>query len=129
MSMAQLTLIGNVGRDPELSYTPTGVPVTKFSVAVSRKVGDKETTEWYNCTAWRGLAEMLNKSLTKGRQVFVQGDFSTRPYTTRDGKQNVSLDVSITSFQFLGSKPTTGAASGSDLADNDPLGDLEDHPF
>jgi single-strand DNA-binding protein len=53
MSLAQIILIGNTGRDPEMSYTPNGVAVTKFSLAVSRKQADKEITTWYNCSAWR----------------------------------------------------------------------------
>lgn len=105
MSFAQVQIIGNIGRDAEMSYTPSGVAVTKFSVAVSRKSGDKDETTWYNCTVWRKLAEVANEYCSKGRQVFVQGDLAPRTYTTRDGKQGMSLDVNVSTFQMLGAKP------------------------
>jgi single-strand DNA-binding protein len=60
MSFAQIQLLGNLGRDPEMSYTPEGIAVTKFSIAVSKKVKGSEETTWYNCVAFRNLAEMLN---------------------------------------------------------------------
>src|SRR6266496_5773032 len=122
MSLAQITLIGNTGRDPEMSYTPNGVAVTKFSLAVSREQGDKEITTWYNCAAWRALAEMLNTNLKKGQQVFVQGDLFPREYTTRDGQTRTSLDVTVNVFQFLGSKQQKESSGSSD--DADTLGDL-----
>ena len=127
MSLAQITLIGNTGRDPEMSYTPNGVAVTKFSLAVSRKQGEKETTVWYNCSAWRALAEMLNNNLKKGQQVFVQGDLFPREYTTRDGQTRTSLDVTVNVFQFLGSKQQREGGSAPDSTE--ALEDLEEHPF
>ena len=129
MSLAQITLIGNTGRDPEMSYTPNGVSVTKFSLAVSRKQGDKETTTWYNCSAWRALAEMLNTNLKKGQQVFVQGDLLPREYSGRDGQTHTSLDVTVNVFQFLGSKQQQGNASSAAAPEGDALGDLDEHPF
>ena len=133
MSLAQVTLIGNLGRDPEMNYTPDGTAVTKFSLAVTRKSGkdkdgnNKEETTWYNCTAWRNLAEVVNNYASKGRQVFVQGDLVPRSYTTKDGRSGFSLDVIVQTFQLLGKKPDTGRQDEQDAAD--PLGDLEDHPF
>ena len=129
MSMAQLTLIGNLGKEPEMSYTPASVAVTKFSIAVTSKVGDKNETTWYSCTAFRGLAETINTHVRKGQQVFVQGRFTPRAYTTKDGRPGVSYDVLVDNFQFIGNKPpaTTGAG---DSVDSDPLGDLDnEHPF
>lgn len=126
--MAQMTLIGNLGRDPEMSHTQAGVAVTKFSVAVSTRKGDKETTTWYNCTAFRGLAETLNMHLKKGQQVFIQGEFSPREYTGRDNQTHTSLDVVIDKFQFLGGKPTSASASPP-TANDDVLTGLDEHPF
>ena len=129
MSFAQIQLLGNTGRDPEMNYTPDGISVCKFSIAVSRKIKGAEETTWYNCTAWRNLAEMLSKHLKKGQMVFVQGDLNVRQYTTKDGRNGTSLDVTVDKFQFAGGKKedtqTTPTASGSE----DSLGDLEDHPF
>jgi single-strand DNA-binding protein len=78
MSMAQLSIIGNVGRDPEMSYTPDGTTVTKFSLAVTRKTKDKETTTWFNCVAFRKQAETINSYVKKGQQVSLQGEFVPR---------------------------------------------------
>jgi len=110
--LEQITLIGNVGRDPELSVTPDGTPVTKFTLAVNRKSkSGNEETHWYNCTAWRGLAEVVEKYVIKGSTLFIQGDFTPRQYTTRDGKPGISLDVTVEKFSFVGGK---GKASQDD---------------
>jgi single-strand DNA-binding protein len=131
MSFAQIQLLGNTGRDPEMNYTPDGTAVTKFSIAVSRKVKDSEETVWYNCTAWRGLAEMVSKHLKRGQMVFVQGDLSVRQYTTKDGRNGISLDVTVDKFQFAGGKRDESVAStaGSAPVLDDPLGELDEHPF
>jgi len=132
MSMAQIQLIGNLGRDPEMNYTPDGTAVCKFSIAVSKISGKgaekSETTTWYNVTAWRNLAEMLSTHLKKGQQVFVQGDLNVRQYTTKDGRDGTSLDVTVEKFQFVGKKEESTATTQRSNTD-DPLGDLEDHPF
>lgn len=124
MSFAQATLLGNVGRDPELSYTPDGTAVTKFSVAVSKKSKSGEETTWYNCVCWRNLAETVSKHVKKGQQVFVQGDLNVRQYTTKDGKNGTSLDLTVEKFQFTGTKPQDSTGTS-----DDDLGDLENHPF
>ena len=87
-----------------------------------------ETTTWYNVTAWRNLAEMLSTHLKKGQQVFVQGDLNVRQYTTKDGKNGTSLDVTVEKFQFVGKKEESTAPAESS-SNSDPLGDLDDHPF
>lgn len=126
MSFAQIQLIGNLGRDPEMNFTPDGIAVTKFSIAVSKKVKENEETTWYNCVAWRGLAEMLNKHLKKGQMVFVQGDLNVRQYTTKDGRSGTSLDVTVDKFQFAGGakKDDNALASNSNddvLEDTSPF--------
>lgn len=126
MSFSQIQVLGNVGRDPEMNYTPDGTAVTKFSVAVSKKVREQEVTTWYNCTAWRNLAEMLSKHLGKGQMVFVQGDLNVRQYTTKDGRSGTALEITVDKFQFAGGAKKE-AASGE--FDHQPLGELEDHPF
>lgn len=119
MSFAQITLVGNLGKDPDMSYTPDGVPVTKFSVAVNRKQAGKDTTTWYNCTAWRKLAEVINQYAKKGQMVFVQGDLAPREYTGRDTQGHVSLDVAVEKFQFLSKRETS----------NDEDAGADDRPF
>lgn len=126
MAFAQITLIGNVGKDVEMNYTPQGIAVAKFTLAVSTGKRDNEVTTWYNVTAWRGLAETINTYVKKGQQVFVQGDFLPRAYTTRDGKAGTSLDVTVEKFQFLG-KPQ--GKRSEQMNEVDALGDLDEHPF
>lgn len=124
---SQIQIIGNLGKDPEMNYTPTGMAVTKFSLAVNKKKGGKDVTTWYNIAAFNKTAETLNTHCQKGMQLFIQGELDVRPYTTKEGKQNVSLDVVVDKFSFVGgSKREGGSHQGEDV---DPLGDLEDHPF
>lgn len=133
MGFAQIQLLGNTGRDPEMNYTPDGTAVCKFGLAVTRKVKGNDETTWYNCTGWRTLAEMLSNHLKKGQMVFVQGELNVRQYTTRDGRPGVSLDVTIDKFQFAGGKKETSTeSSNTELeppASDDPLGTIDDHPF
>ena len=105
--MNKVILIGNVGRDPEMRYTPQGQAVTSFSVATSYGKGDDKQTEWFNCSAWGKQAELTNEYLRKGSQVYVEGRIRLREYEV-DGKTRFSLDVSVNQVQFLGSaRPTS----------------------
>src|SRR5579863_5060049 len=110
----KIILIGHLGRDPELQVTPDGTPVTKFSVAVNRysrtSSGErKEETDWYNVTAWRGLAETCERYLHKGSKVYLEGRFTPRKYTDRNGVQQVSLDLILTEMQMLDSRAASTA--------------------
>lgn len=100
-------IIGNLGRDPEMRYTPSGVPVTDFSVAVNKrytKDGERvEKTTWYKVVAWRKLAETCGQYLAKGRSVLVEGDLSAEAYLDREGKPAAKLVLTATNIQFLGS--------------------------
>jgi hypothetical protein len=103
---------------------------TKFSIATNRKVKNQDVTTWWNCSAWRGLAETIHQHVHKGDMLLVTGSPSLREYTTRDGRPGTSLDVLVDKFAFAGGKK--GAATGAGRSsgeDEDPLGDLEDHPF
>jgi len=105
--MNKIIIIGHLGRDPEMTYTPQGQGVTKFSVASSRKyktaAGEqREETEWFACSAWGKLAEICNQYLTKGKQVYVEGRLKSRTYQAQNGETRVSLDVSVNEIQFLG---------------------------
>lgn len=114
----QMTILGYVGRDPELAVTSDGTPVTKFSIAVTRKVKGEDQTTWYNIVAWRGLAETIEQHVRKGMMLFVQGYAEFRTYVTKDGRQGSSIDVTIDKFSFAGggngNKETSATASGKD---------------
>lgn len=128
--MNKITLIGNLGRDPEMSYTPNGVAVTKFSIAVNRRMktasGEKkQETDWYNITAWRQQAETCNTYLRKGNKVYIEGEIVPRRYTDKAGIERIALDVTLSQVEFLTPKENTHGGNG----DDDALGELDDHPF
>lgn len=107
MSFNKITIIGNLGRDPELRYTPQGDAVCDFSVAVNDRKRDKagewsDVTTWFKVTFWRKQAENASKYLTKGRQVYVEGRLQVEEWTDRDGNNRYSLAVQGTDMQFLG---------------------------
>jgi single-strand DNA-binding protein len=129
MSFASVTLLGHVGREPEMSYTPDGTAVCKFSIATNHKAKGQEVTTWWNVSAWRGLAETINQHVHKGDMLLVIGSPSLREYAKRDGSQGYSLDVQADKFAFAGGKKSAGIGAGAGGDEIDPLGDLEDHPF
>jgi single-strand DNA-binding protein len=113
MSLAQVTVMGNLGRDPETRYTNSGKMTVKFSVAHSYRVGSEESTDWYNVTAWGKLAETLDKlaqtgALGKGTQVLVIGRQQHRKYTASDGSERYSLDVDANDVQLAGGRASAG---------------------
>ena len=115
MSLAKVTLIGNLGRDPETRATPSGATNVTFSVATSRTYNGQETTTWWRVTAWGRLAETLvslqqQGALGKGRQVYVEGRVEAREYQDRAGATKTSLDVTANEVQLLGPRGTSGDA-------------------
>lgn len=104
----QITIVGNVGRDPELKYLPNGVPVCNFTVAVNERWGSgedrQERTTWFRVAAWRGLAETVSQYLSKGRQVMVVGTVQASAYTDKDGNAQASLELTAREIKFLGSR-------------------------
>ena len=112
------TIVGNLGNDPELRQTQTGISVTSFSVAVNERWNDangerQEKTTWYRVTCWRGLAETCAKYLTKGRQVLVEGNMQEPTvWVDKSGENRASLELTARSVQFLGS--ANGASSGGE---------------
>lgn len=107
----QITLVGNVGQDPEMRYTPSGQAVTSFSVAVNKSWVNadgqrQEKTLWFKVTCWRKLAETVSEYVKKGSKVLVVGEVEeARPWTDRDGNQRASLEVTANTVRFLDSKP------------------------
>jgi single-strand DNA-binding protein len=136
--MNKIILVGRLGRDPEMSYTPNGLAVTKFSLAVNRftksQSGERqEETDWYNITAWGKQAETCNTLLKKGQKLYVDGRFTPRKYTDRSGAERISFDVIVNDFEILSAKDQQQGGSsgfvGGNIDENDALGDLDDHPF
>jgi single-strand DNA-binding protein len=136
--MNKIMLIGNLGRDPEMSYTQNGTAFTRFSLAVNRitksSTGEKEKeTEWFNIVAWDKLAETCNQYLHKGSKVFIEGRVQQRKYTDRNGVERNTFEVIANDLEMLTPKSAQSGSSDQFLAgsadDTDPLGDLGDHPF
>jgi len=117
-NLNKVMIIGNVGKEPEMRYTPTGKAVTSFSVAVNSKFGEKETTEWFSVVAWGKLAETSNQYLTKGRQVFVEGRLQTSTWE-KDDVKHYKTEVIANQVLFLGKKDSQESSDG----------DPEDLPF
>lgn len=100
-------VIGNMGRDPEMRYTPSGKPVTSFSLASSRSWvtpdGERrEETEWFNVVAWGGLAEICNQKLFKSQQVYVEGRLQTRSWEDDNGQRHFRTEVVASDMIILG---------------------------
>ena len=135
--MNKIIVIGNLGRDPEMRYTPNGQGVTSFSIASSRKyttsAGEqREETEWFNCSAFGKLADTCNQYLSKGKQVYVEGRLTSRTYQTQSGETRHSNDINVTDVQFLGQRGDSGggeAVGAAEAAGHHVPDDDIDLPF
>jgi single-strand DNA-binding protein len=107
-SFNNITLVGNLGRDPELRYTPSGTPVCQFTMATNDRVkkgGDWEKhTTWFRVTVFGKQAEACSQYLSKGRQVYVQGRLRIEEWEDRDGKKRFTAEVTGETVQFLGER-------------------------
>jgi single-strand DNA-binding protein len=106
VSLNRVMLIGNVGTDPEMRFTPSGNPVTSFRVATSRVYTTSEgerrqETEWFTIVAWKKQAESCNQFLTKGQRVYVEGSLRTRSWEGRDGQKRLTVEVVANRVLFL----------------------------
>jgi single-strand DNA-binding protein len=109
MSFNKITIVGYLGRDPELRYTPQGTAVCNFSVATTEKRKNargeqEEHTIWFRVAAWGRQAELAAEYLAKGRQVYVEGRLRLEQYTDRDGNPRTSAEVNASDIQFLGQR-------------------------
>jgi single-strand DNA-binding protein len=112
MSFNKIIIVGNLGRDPELRYTPQGIAVCNFSLATNEKKRDKsgelqDVTTWFRVTLWRNQAENAAKYLTKGRPVYIEGRLGVEEWTDRDGNNRHTLEVQATDMHFISSGPRT----------------------
>ena len=139
----KIIIIGNLGRDPEMRYTPSGNPVTTFSVATNRRYTTREgesrdETEWFRVDAWNRMAEITNQYLRKGSLVYIEGRFRSRMYQGNDGQMRVSNDVTASEIKFLGGRGQdeggdysggfTGGAYGGDFGEAPSYGSPTDAP-
>jgi single-strand DNA-binding protein len=145
-SLNKVLLIGNLGKDPELKYTPGGQAVATFSLATTRKWRDKqsnedrEDTQWHNIKVWGKQAEIAQQYLKKGRQVYIEGRLETRSYDDKDGNRKWFTEVVLSGFdgRFLmlgrrddapsGDYAGSGAPAGQ-AAPAPPVGEDDDLPF
>jgi single-strand DNA-binding protein len=158
MAFSKVMIIGNLGRDPEMRYTPSGRPVTEFSVAVTHSSRDQatgewsdEATDWFRVTVWGDRAERAAEQFRKGNRVFVEGRFRTREFERKDGTKGVSLEITadnVIAFERKGrdddgggfTAPSGGFGGGSSVSPTRGGGtggggpqpapdDLDDLPF
>jgi len=112
----KVILIGRLGKDPELKYTPSGVPVAKFSLATDESFKDRngelqKRTEWHNIVAWSKLADLSKRYLTKGRQVYIEGRLRTREWDDKDGNKRRTTEIVASQIVLLGSRSEGGEAA------------------
>jgi single-strand DNA-binding protein len=112
-SVNKVILVGNLGRDPEVRYTPDGAAIANISIATTSKYKNKsgelvEETEWHRVTFFGRLAEIAGEYLKKGRSVYVEGRLKTRKYTDKDGVEKYATDIIANEMQMLGSREGMG---------------------
>lgn len=133
MSVNKVIILGRLGSDPELKYTPGGAAVCGFSVATTESYDDKqgqkkESTEWHKVVVWGKLAELCNQYLAKGRQVYLEGSLKTRSWDHKDGSKRYTTEIVAKTVQFVDAK---GNGSTSSATEAEPEHDFsaDDIPF
>lgn len=116
LCLNRVMIIGNLGRDPEMRYTPDGQAVTSFSLAATRtwsssNGGRRDTTEWFNVVSWGSLAEICNQYLSKGRRVYVEGELRTRGWEQPDGRKHFRTELVANEMIMLGPRPRSRGES------------------
>jgi single-strand DNA-binding protein len=120
----KVMIIGNLGRDPEMRYTPSGRPVTTFSVATSRTwntaEGEKRVeTEWFNVVAWSNLAEICKQYLAKGQQVYIEGRLQSRHWDDTDGNKHTSVEIVASEMIMLGDRRDSDSSTIDESVEED----------
>jgi single-strand DNA-binding protein len=129
----KVMIIGHLGREPEMRYTPSGRPVTSFSVATTRSWNSpdgerREETEWFNVVAWGNLAEICKQYLTKGQQVYVEGRLQTRRWEDQEGKKHFNTEVVANEMIMLGDRPKPSGDGTAPLS-AEPSVEEDEFPF
>ena len=132
MSFNKIILVGNLGKDPELRYTPQGDAVCSFTMATNERKKDKSgemqnIATWFRVTLWRHQAENAAKYLSKGRQVYIEGRLRIEEWTDRDNNKQKSLEVTATDMQFLSSGADRGESGGGDYSGGHHEGEHDTH--
>ncbi|MBN2000142.1 single-stranded DNA-binding protein [candidate division KSB1 bacterium] len=114
-TLNKVMLIGRLGQDPELKYTPTGVAVVQLSIATNTSYRDQdgkniEQTEWHRVVVWRKAAEMISQYAKKGSSVYVEGRLGTRSWDDKDGNKRYMTEVTANQIQFVGGRSDTGGS-------------------
>ena len=136
VGLNKVMIIGNVGTDPEMRFTPNGNPVTSFRIATSRSYttasGErKQETEWFDVVTWNRLAETCNQFLAKGRRAYVEGRLRTRTWESADGQRRSRIEIVANRVLFLDRQPVAALSEGAAGETAAAEGDLEanDIPF
>ncbi len=121
-TLNKVMLIGNVGRDPELKYTPSGIPVTSFRLATSETWRDRDSniqehTDWHTIVAWRGLAEVVHKLVGKGSRVYIEGKIQTRTFDDKNGNRKHVVEVLADNMLLLDQKKQRSSILGDEDED------------
>ena len=137
MSVNKVILLGRLGQDPELKYTPGGAPVCNFSLATTEAWTDKqgakqEKTEWHRVVVWGKLAELCNQYLAKGRQAFLEGRLQTRSWDDKDGNKRYTTEILASTVQFIGGATASnnnerGAVDNSNSYNQGPTNNDQGH--
>ena len=133
----KVMIIGHLGKDPEMRYTPSGRPVTTFTVAVSRNWnsadGERHSeTEWFNVVAWGNLAEICKQYLVKGQQVYIEGRLQTRRWDDKEGQKHTSVEIVANEMMMLGDRRDTTNNHTQPSSDGVPETDVpaeDEFPF
>ena len=132
----KVMIIGHLGKDPEMRYTPSGRPVTTFTVAVSRSWNSADgerhaETEWFNVVAWGNLAEICKQYLSKGQQVYVEGRLQTRRWDDKEGQKHTSVEIVANEMMMLGDRRDANhAGEDQSLAtEGEPSAPEDEFPF
>jgi single-strand DNA-binding protein len=147
MALSKIQIIGNLGRDPELRYTPNGRPVASFTVAVNQSTKNQQTgewieaTDWFRVSVWGDRGERAAENLRKGARVFVDGRFKAREYEANDGQKRMSLDITADTVlgldkreanadgTFSGAPATAGAPAGGGRSGGFDDTEIDELPF
>lgn len=129
----KVMIIGNLGKDPEMRFTPQGKPVTTFSLATTRSFTGPEgerrqETEWFDVVTWDRLAETCNQYLAKGRRAYVEGRLHTRSWEGQDGQRRTRMEIVANTVLFLDRAPLAAAEEGAAAPAGDEV-EAEDLPF
>jgi single-strand DNA-binding protein len=114
----KVILVGHLGKDPEVRHLENGVNVASFSLATTETITNKngerqDLTEWHNIVVWRGLADVAEKYLKKGKQIYVEGKIRTRSWDDKEGVKRYTTEIVADSFTMLGKKEDNGSSNAS----------------